>query len=150
MELNSNAMKKYLFSLMALAAIFACTRELPSSDEIASYGNADEQVAPEQGDEQKPQVQMIFTGVSDPVVEKPKTMLDVSDFGIVWSMGETISVLAGSNDSSASTFEVVELESGGRGAVFSGSSEEADVYYAVSPAQSATVSGGVVTATLPT
>ena len=150
MELNSNAMKKYLFSLMALAAIFACTRELPSSDEIASYGNADEQVAPEQGDEQKPQVQMIFTGVSDPDVEKPKTMLDVSDFGIVWSMGETISVLAGSNDSSASTFEVVELESGGRGAVFSGSSEEADVYYAVSPAQSATVSGGVVTATLPT
>ncbi len=143
-------MKKYLLSLMALAAIFACTRELPSSDEIASSGNADEQAAPDQGDEQKPQVQMTFNGVTDPDIEEAKTTLDDSDFGIVWSMGETISVLAGSNDSSASTFEVVELESGGRGAVFSGSSETADIYYAVSPAQSATVSGGVVTATLAT
>ena len=72
-------MKKYLLSLMALAAIFACTRELPSSDEIASSGNADEQVAPEGGAEQKPQVQMTFNGVTDPDIEEAKTTLDDSD-----------------------------------------------------------------------
>ena len=129
-------MKRLMISLMSLAAILSCSRELrPDSEPAGPAQPATDQVA------------MSFTAVTEEV----KTSLDNSDFSILWSDADHITVFAGDNDASGATFDVSATARGGLEATFSGTSETADVYYALSPAQNtASISDGSITATLET
>ena len=126
-----SAMKKISYIILALCATLACTKEKPVETGL-------------------PQVPMTFTAVADGDLTT-RTSLDTEDWGIVWSSSDRITVFAGGNDAAGAEFSVSRTYRDGREAIFIGSSEkEAGEYFALSPAQSgATISGGVISATLP-
>ena len=132
-------MKKYIFShLLVFAAFVSCTQEaIPVSEQTSP------DTAPAQG-----VVSMTFTALTDSAIEAPKTSL--SGTAVLWSNSDHITVFAGENDASGATFDVSGTARGGLEATFTGSSETADAYYAVSPSQDASITDGVVTASLQT
>ena len=119
-------MKKYFpLLILALAIVFSCTKEQGAKDEDL--------------------VQLVFTGIT----EDTKTSLE-SDFTITWSTEDDITVFPGASAAGVK-FDVSKTSEDGHHATFSGSAAASDTYYALSPAQDgASISGGVITATLPT
>lgn len=123
-------MKKYFYLLaIATAALFACTKE-PSTQEPSSS-----------------QQKLTFTGITDDGLTK--TTLG-SDFTIVWSTQDDITVFPGKNAVGVQ-FDVTATAREGREATFEGTASSASTYYALSPAQSsATIADGKITASIPT
>ena len=123
-------MKKYIYiSLMALVAIVACSKE-----EKASVNTPEKTLK-------------TFTALTD--TDLTKTSLSES-FGIVWSKDDDVTVFPGANAAGVK-FDVTSTAREGLEATLSGSCGDSDVYYALSPAQAeATITGGVITASLET
>ena len=123
-------MKKYFYLLaIATAALFACTKE-PSTQEPSSS-----------------QQKLTFTGITDDGLTK--TSLG-SDFSIVWSTQDDITVFPGENAAGVQ-FDVTATAREGHEATFEGTASSASTYFALSPAQaSATIADGSITANLPT
>ena len=120
-------MKKYISLLIILASVIvlSCTKEQASPEESL--------------------IQLVFTGIT----EDTKTALE-DDFTITWSTDDDITVFPGASAAGVK-FDVSETSDGGHNATFTGSAAASDTYYALSPAQNdATISGGIITATLPT
>jgi len=90
-------------------------------------------------------VQMVFSASSDCV--DTKTTLG-ADYSILWQGWDKITVFSGA-DADGSIFTVTKLENDNKKAIFSGLGLPAVDHYAVSPAQGASISGGVITAVLP-
>ena len=119
-------MKKYIFLLILVPVlIFSCAKE---------QGTPDENL-----------VRLVFTGIT----EDTKTVLQ-DDFTITWSTDDDITVFPGASAAGVK-FDVSETADNGHNATFTGSASASDIYYALSPAQNgASISGGIITATLPT
>ena len=89
-------------------------------------------------------VSMTFSALTD---QDTKTTLG-SDLSIRWQSWDKITVFSGNN--SSAEFTVKSLDNDNKKAVFEGTGLPAVDHYALSPAQSgASLSGGVITATLP-
>lgn len=132
-------MRKYMFLLAALA-LFSCAKEqnIPEEEQPIQ-----EEVVP-----QEPETtlkHLTFTGITDDGLTK--TTLGTG-YSIVWSTEDDITVFSGA-DADGSIFTVTKLENDNKKAIFSGLGLPAVDHYAVSPAQGASISGGVITAVLP-
>lgn len=118
-------MRKAFFFLAAILAVLSCNKE-PK----APLDNT---------------VHLTFTGVTNDV----KTSL-ASDFSIVWSTEDDITVFPGENASGV-TFDVSATSGNGHVATFEGNAAASANYYALSPAQVGTsISDGRISAVLPT
>ena len=119
-------MKKSLFILIvATAAVLSCNKEpnAPSGDTV----------------------HLSFTGITNDV----KTSL-ASDFSIVWSTEDDITVFPGENAAGV-TFDVSATSNNGHVATFEGNAAASATYYALSPAQvGVSISDGKISAILPT
>ena len=119
-------MKKSLFILIAAtAAVLSCNKEpnAPSGDTV----------------------HLSFTGITNDV----KTSL-ASDFSIVWSTEDDITVFPGENAAGV-TFDVSATSNNGHVATFEGDAAASASYYALSPAQvGVSISDGKISAILPT
>ena len=119
-------MKKSLFILIAAtAAVLSCNKEpnAPSGDTV----------------------HLSFTGITNDV----KTSL-ASDFSIVWSTEDDITVFPGENAAGV-TFDVSATSNNGHVATFEGNAAASATYYALSPAQvGVSISDGKISAILPT
>ena len=94
---------------------------------------------------------MSFTGVVDDNIGT-KTAL-TSDYNVIWSAGDQISVFADGANNPFTASNIRASEGGLEGAVatFEGMANVADVYYGIYPYnEDATMSGTVITTTLPT
>ena len=94
---------------------------------------------------------MSFTGVVDDNIGT-KTAL-TSDYNVIWSAGDQISVFADGANNQFTASNIRASEGGLEGAVatFGGMANVADVYYGIYPySEAATMSGTVITTTLPT
>lgn len=125
----------YLCSILTLfLSVTACSRKL------------EEKVTIEPEPVGGTPVQMVFAASSANV--DTKTTLG-EDYSIRWQTWDKISVFDGPNDGESSTFTVTSLENDGKKAVFTGLGLPATDHFAVSPAQAASISAGVITAVLP-
>ena len=110
---------------------------------IGCSGKLDESIEPEAP--QGSPVSMVFSATADD--PEVKTTL-AGDRSILWQSWDKITVFSGPDDA-GSEFTVKSLENDNKKANFEGLGLPAVDHYAVSPAQNATISGGVITAVLP-
>ena len=125
---NHAAMKKisYIFAAAVLMAA-SCAKEQHAPTQPASM-----------------QKQMTFTATT----ESTKTTL-AEDNGILWTNDDAITVFAGENAAGA-RFAIDQISDGGYSASFTGLSDVSPVYYSLYPdSDKATISGGVISTTLP-
>lgn len=90
-------------------------------------------------------VQMVFSATA--ASPEVKTTLG-DDLSVYWQSWDKITVFSG-RDAAGSEFTVSSLENSNKKANFTGLGLPAVDHYAVSPAQDASISGGVITAVLP-
>ena len=112
-------MMKFFLLAAAVAAAISCVKEsLPAENENP---------APE-----AELVPMTFTATADNGEAETKVFYDGQTKTTQWKSGDKIAVI--SSNGTASTFEAVEVSEDGKTAVFEGLAENAETYYAVSPA----------------
>ena len=128
-------MRKNLLFLAVIFLSFCCTGKLEENETANEPGPA-ESGAP---------VSLHFIAQSADV--ETRTTLG-ADNSILWQNWDKITVFSGAS-ASGSEFTVSSLENDGKKANFTGLGLPAVDHYAVSPAQSATISEGVITAVLP-
>lgn len=125
-------MKKTIICAAAVIALAGCAKEM--------------EMSPEQE-----LTKMSFTGFVDGNVGT-KTAL-TSDYNVIWTAGDQISVFADGSNNQFTASNIRASEGGLEGAVatFEGMANVADVYYGIYPYnEDATMSGTVITTTLPT
>lgn len=125
-------MKKTIICAAAVIALAGCAKEM--------------EMSPEQE-----LTKMSFTGLVDGNVGT-KTAL-TSDYNVIWTAGDQISVFADGSNNQFTASNIRASEGGLEGAVatFEGMANVADVYYGIYPYnEDATMSGTVITTTLPT
>lgn len=118
-------MRKAFFFLAAILAVISCNKEPDAPSDNT--------------------VHLTFTGVTNDV----KTSL-ASDFSVVWSTEDDITVFPGENAAGV-TFDVSATSNNGHVATFEGNAAASATYYALSPAQvGVSISDGKISAILPT
>ena len=111
-------MKFFLLAAAAVAAISCAKESLPVENENPV-----------------PEVELVpmtFTATADNGEADTKVFYDGQTKTTQWKSGDKIAVI--SSNGTASTFEAVEVSEDGKTAVFEGLAENAETYYAVSPA----------------